>query len=153
MFSEKAISLPRRSFSPANARCPSGWCWDAELKSCAPANPEALSSLTCGDNSVWPLSTLTCQRAASPSRRFPSSTPRGRHSLKAWTVNLCLAKLDASPILRAGDFSDFECVNPMHDLQQCGGIECRMYTSALFWFVDPSELVIYPKNHLVLSCA
>jgi len=129
-FSEKATCLARRASSPASTRCPSGWYWSTELTSCAPANPEARSSLTCGKDSIWSPSTLICQRAATPSRRSPSkpSPSSGqasrRRSLKSRSVSLCPAGLDACPILRAGDLSDYECVDPIYDLQHCGG--CSM---------------------------
>ncbi|KAF8560365.1 hypothetical protein OG21DRAFT_59878 [Imleria badia] len=135
-FPEKATCLARRGFKlPSTTRCPSGWYWNTELMSCAPANPEALSSLTCRSGFVWSPSTLICQRAPSPSRRTPSSAPSRRssppspspgqpsrrHSLKSRNVSLCPTGLDACPILRAGDMSDYECVDPKYDLQHCGG--------------------------------
>jgi len=128
-FPEKATCLARRTTSPPSTRCPSGWYWSAQLTSCAPASPEAraLSSLTCGDDSIWSPSTLMCQRAATPSRRSPSkpSPSSGqlsrRHSLKSRSLSLCPTGLDACPILMAGDLSDYECVDPLYDLQHCGG--------------------------------
>lgn len=131
-FSEKATCLARRASSPPSTRCPSGWYWSTQLTSCAPANPEAQarSSLTCGKDSIWSPSTLMCQRAATPSRRSPSkpSPSSGqsshRRSLKSRSISLCPAGLYACPILRAGDFSDYECVDPIYDLQHCGG--CSM---------------------------
>ncbi|KAI9572957.1 hypothetical protein HD554DRAFT_2064322 [Boletus coccyginus] len=105
--------------------------------SCAPANPEALSSLTCGNDAVWSPSTLICQRDTSPSRRSSSSTPSRRalpspspgqgsrrNHLKSRSISLCPGRLDACPILVAGDLSDYECVDPEYDLQHCGG--CSM---------------------------
>lgn len=137
-FSERATCLPRRGLNhPTTTRCPPGWYWSAQLMSCAPANPEALSSSTCAGNFVWSPTSLVCQRAASPSRRSPSGTPSRRplpspspgqrahhHKLKSRTASLCPAELDACPILSAGDLSDYECVDPRYDLQHCGG--CSM---------------------------
>ena len=131
-FSEKATCLSRRdSDPPSTMRCPSGWYWDAQLISCMPTNPEALSSLTCGSGFVWSPSTLICQRAPSPSRRSLPSTrpspspspgqPSRRRSLKSRSISMCPTGLDACPILRAGDLSDYECVDPKYDLQHCGG--------------------------------
>lgn len=144
-FSEKATCLPRGGVtpaapSPASVQCPSGWYWSAQLASCAPANPPALfASPSCPSGFAWSPSVLACQPSPSspPSRPSPSRTPSyrpspspsaGHHSrrntLKSRAISLCPAGLDACPILRPGDFSDYECVDPKYDLEHCGG--CSM---------------------------
>ncbi|KAH9985388.1 hypothetical protein BJV74DRAFT_722949, partial [Russula compacta] len=108
--------------------CPvNDWYWEDSLKCCVPyhANPP---SPQCppecewinGNNKCQPISSPPSPQPPQPSYRYPSKNQKRAQNLRV--NNLCPNAMVACPIADTyGVFTDYECIDPKHDLQSCGG--------------------------------
>ncbi|KAI9457715.1 hypothetical protein F5148DRAFT_984014 [Russula earlei] len=117
---------PNRPQPPVGRQCPQvGWYWDVGSKCCLPYHRNQPPP-QCPSGWEWNSSSHHnhCQLIPTPPSPQPLKPSYYRHMQRRQKLRvdtLCPNEMTACPIYGIHGPSDYECIDPMHELQSCGG--------------------------------